>query len=53
MVRLADSLGYTGTYDVEYSTPMAVGPDFDVPYEEVLRRCAEGMTAILYEAGVR
>jgi len=53
MVRVAESVGYTGTYDVEYTTPMAVGPEFDVPYEEVLRRCADGMTTILAEAGVR
>ncbi len=53
MVRLADSLGYTGTYDVEYSTPMAVGPEFDEPYDDILRRCADGMTEILAAAGVR
>ncbi len=52
MVRAAEAAGYTGTYDVEYTTPMAVGPAFDVPYEEVLRRCAAGMTQVLREAGV-
>lgn len=53
MVREAEAAGYRGTYDVEYTTPMAVGRDFDVPYEEVLRRCAAGMTEVLLEAGVR
>jgi sugar phosphate isomerase/epimerase len=52
MVRAVEATGYTGTYDVEYTTPMAVGPSFDVPYEEVLERCAAGMTAVLTEAGV-
>ena len=55
MVRTAESVGYTGTYDVEYTTPMAVGATggtFDVPYEDVLRRCAAGATAVLAAAGV-
>ena len=54
MVRAAEAAGYTGTYDVEYTTPMAVGPSsFDVPYEEVLERCATGMVKVLTDAGVR
>jgi sugar phosphate isomerase/epimerase len=56
MVRVADSVGYTGTYDVEYTTPMAVGAaggTFDASYEDVLRRCADGMTTILSQAGMR
>ena len=54
MVRAADAVGYSGTYDVEYTTPMAMGPAaFDVRYEDVLARCAAGMTAVLAEAGVR
>jgi sugar phosphate isomerase/epimerase len=56
MVRTAERVGYTGTYDVEYTTPMAVGAfggTFDVPYEDVLRRIADGTTSILAEAGVR
>lgn len=52
MVRTAERVGYTGTYDVEYTTPMATGPSFDVPYEDVLRRIADGTTRILAEAGV-
>lgn len=52
MVRAAEAAGYTGTYDVEYTTPMAIGPEFDVPYEEVLRRCATGMMSVLREAGI-
>ena len=56
MIKAAETAGYTGTYDVEYTTPMAVGASgatFDVPYEDVLERCASGMTAVLAEAGVR
>lgn len=53
MVRKAEAVGYAGTYDVEYTTPMAVGPSFDVPYEDVLRRIADGTTKILAQAGVR
>lgn len=53
MVRAAEAAGYTGTYDVEYTTPMATGSDFDVPYEKVLQRCAAGMTRVLSDAGVR
>lgn len=53
MVRAAEAAGYTGTYDIEYTTPLAIGPDFAIPYEDVLRRCADGMTAVLAEAGVR
>lgn len=52
MVRAAEAAGYRGTYDVEYTTPMAVGPAFAVPYEEILHRCAIGMTNVLLEAGV-
>lgn len=55
MVRVAEAVGYSGTYDVEDTTPMAVaagGGTFDVPYDELLRRCANGMTRILVEAGV-
>ncbi len=53
MVRAVEAAGYTGTYDVEYTTPMAVGPSFDVPYENILERCVAGMTSVLAEAGVR
>lgn len=53
MVRAAEAAGYTGTYDVEYTTPMAVGSSFDVPYEDILERCAVGMTTVLADAGVR
>lgn len=56
MVRTAERVGYAGTYDVEYTTPMAIGATggtFDVPYEDVLRRIAEGTTTILAQAGVR
>jgi sugar phosphate isomerase/epimerase len=56
MVRTAERVGYSGTYDVEYTTPMAVGATggtFDVPYEDVLRRIADGTTRILAEAGVK
>ena len=53
MVRAADAAGYTGTYDVEYTTPMAVGADFETPYETVLERCAAGMTSVLAAAGIR
>jgi sugar phosphate isomerase/epimerase len=56
MVRKAEAVGYRGTYDVEYTTPMAIGATggtFDVPYEDVLRRIATGTTRILAEAGVR
>ena len=55
MVRTAEAVGYAGTYDVEYTTPMAVrafGGTFDVPYEDVLRRIAAGTTKILADAGV-
>ena len=52
MVRAAVDAGYTGSYDVEFTTPMVVGSAYNVPYEDVLRRCADGMTRILAEAGV-
>lgn len=54
MVRAAEAAGYRGTYDVEYTTPMALGPEeFDVPYDEVIERCVTGVTTVLGEAGIR
>lgn len=52
MVRAAEAAGYRGTYDVELTTPMTQGAAYEVPYDELLERCAAGMTTILADAGV-